>query len=266
MSMERQRRIIGLVTFVIGFFVAALWSPGMAQQADQIVILETTKGRIVIRVFYSMVPHTAGRFLHLADSGFYNGLTFHRVEDWLIQGGDPNGNGSGNYVDPNTGAPQYLRLECHPRLGHSAGAVAMARASNPNSASCQFYITKTAKPQLNGQYAVFGQVINGASVVMRMQRGDQILKAYVYRPGQDSEQVTDDQQAGLEDAPPTTRQQQPEQKIPVTDSGSVKQLPEPSFAKKRFRKVQKTGQDPQNQIDDSQTQTPAQPRKEETGF
>jgi peptidyl-prolyl cis-trans isomerase B (cyclophilin B) len=157
---------------------------GLCQGADQTVILETTRGRIVMRVFNSLVPYTAGHFLKLVDSGFYDNLSFHRVENWVVQGGDPNGNGSGNYIDPNTGQPQFLRLECHPRLGHNqAGMVAMARSKNPNSASCQFYILKRPMPQLNGQYAVFGRVISGASAVMSMRPGDRIISASIYSGG-----------------------------------------------------------------------------------
>lgn len=171
-----------LLAVVAGFACVTCVAPiGAQSDSDQTVVLQTTKGRIVIRVFFSLVPYTAGRFLQLVDRGFYNGLSFHRVEDSLIQGGDPNGNGTGNYIDPNTGAPQFLKLQCHPALSHNQGGmVAMARGNNPNSASCQFYIIKRAMPQLNGRYAVFGRVIDGASVVMRMRPGDRILSASVY--------------------------------------------------------------------------------------
>jgi peptidyl-prolyl cis-trans isomerase B (cyclophilin B) len=161
----------------------SLLPAAQAQNRDQTVVLDTTKGRIVIRVFYSMVPYTAGRFLELVDNGFYNGLTWHRVENWVIQGGDPNGNGSGSALDQN-GNPRYLRLEIHPQLKHNQpGMVAMARSANPNSASCQFYILKSRMPQLNGQYAVFGQVVDGAGVVMNIQPGDRILNASIVQPG-----------------------------------------------------------------------------------
>ena len=151
---------------------------------DQFVRLQTTKGPIVIRVFYSMVPYTAGNFLDLVDAGFYSGLTWHRVENWVIQGGDPNGNGSGNATDPNTGAPKFLKLEINRNLNHNApGTVAMARSNDPNSASCQFYITKSPAPQLNGQYAVFGKVVDGMNAVYAIRRGDQILSAEILNSG-----------------------------------------------------------------------------------
>ena len=133
------------------------------------------------------MPYTAGNFLDLVESGFYNGLTFHRVENWVIQGGDPNGNGSGCATDPNTGAPKYLKLETNPRLNHNQpGMVAMARSNDPNSASCQFYILKSAMPQLNGKYAVFGKVVEGLHTVYAIRPGDRITNSYILHPAQDT--------------------------------------------------------------------------------
>jgi peptidyl-prolyl cis-trans isomerase B (cyclophilin B) len=160
---------------------AALCLPARAQGGrDQIVVMQTTKGPIRMRIFYSLVPYTAGNFLELVESGFYNGLSFHRVESWVVQGGDPTGTGNGNFVDPDTHQPKFLRLEIHPRLNHNqAGAVAMARSQSPNSASCQFYITKYPMPQLNGKYAVFGRVLSGMEAVQAMRPGDRIISATI---------------------------------------------------------------------------------------
>lgn len=147
---------------------------------DHLVTLNTTKGPILIRVYYSVVPYTASNFLNLVTHKFYDGLTFHRVEGWVIQGGDPTGTGKGNYTDPDTGQPRLLKLEVDDRLTHdNAGVVAMARSSDPNSASCQFYILKRPAPQLNGQYAVFGQVLRGMRAVQAIQPGDRILSARI---------------------------------------------------------------------------------------
>ncbi|HEY9792972.1 MAG TPA: peptidylprolyl isomerase [Candidatus Obscuribacterales bacterium] len=174
---------LSIIAAAIGICVAR----ASAQSGgDQMVALETSKGRIVIRVFYSIMPYTAGRFLDLVDNGFYNGLTFHRVENWVIQGGDPTGNGTGVLTDAQ-GRPQYLHFESNPSLNHNAaGAVAMARSKDPNSASCQFYITKGPMPGLNGQYAVFGRVVSGANAVMNMQRGDRIISATILQPNRPS--------------------------------------------------------------------------------
>jgi cyclophilin family peptidyl-prolyl cis-trans isomerase len=155
-----------------------------AQGADPIVSLQTTRGPIVIRVYRSMVPRTANNFLDLVSRGFYNGLTFHRWETWCIQGGDPNGNGSGDFIDPQTGRARYIPLEISPMLHHNApGVVAMARTDNPNSASCQFYITKSRVPFLDGKYAIFGGVLDGMNVVQSLQRGDQIVSAQIIQNG-----------------------------------------------------------------------------------
>ena len=156
--------------------------PAPAQNGrDQIVVMQTTRGTIRMRIFYSVLPYTATNFLDLVESGFYNGLTFHRVENWVIQGGDPNGNGSGSAIDQNTGQPRFLRLEASPHLNHNQpGMVAMARfANNLNSASCQFYITKCPMPQLNGKYAVFGRVLDGMDAVYAMRPGDRIISASI---------------------------------------------------------------------------------------
>ncbi len=161
-------------------------SAGAQNGTNQTVRLETTKGPITIRVYNTIVPYTAGNFLDLVDSGFYNGLTWHRVENWVIQGGDPNGNGSGNATDAN-GQPKYLRLECNPNLNHNqAGMVAMARSASPNSASCQFYILKSPMPQLNGKYAVFGRVIGGMQNVYNIRVGDRIVSAQILQPSNDA--------------------------------------------------------------------------------
>lgn len=176
-SAKWVKAALALVTTVASVGYCA--GPAPAQRQDPVVVLKTTRGNIAMVIFQSMVPYTANNFLELVDGGFYNNLTFHRIETWCIQGGDPNGNGTGYALDPNTGQPRTLRLECHPRLQNVAGAVAMARNSNPNSASCQFYILKRNMPQLNGKYAVFGKVIGGMQNVNYMRPGDQIVSAYI---------------------------------------------------------------------------------------
>lgn len=155
-----------------------------ARHVDPVVILETSKGQIVIRLFDELAPNTVNNFIDLVDKGFYNGLNFHRREaGFVVQGGCPNGDGSGNYIDPRTNQPRYLKLEINPRLRHnSAGVVAMARSNHPDSASCQFYITLGAAPHLDGKYAVFGGVIRGMNVVHSLAIGDKIISATVQQP------------------------------------------------------------------------------------
>ena len=172
-------RVSGLILqAVIAFALATVQA--QAQGSDPVVHMETTKGPLYIRVYRSAAPYTAENFLDLVERGFYNGLIFHRVENWCIQGGDPNGNGSGDFIDPSTGRPRLLRLETNRNLRHIAGCVAMARKANDiNSASCQFYIMKCTMPQLDGQYAVFGQVLKGKSTVFGIVPGDKILSAEI---------------------------------------------------------------------------------------
>jgi peptidyl-prolyl cis-trans isomerase B (cyclophilin B) len=155
-----------------------------AQGSDPVVLMQTSKGPLYIRVFLSAVPYTSRNFLDLVQRGFYNGLIFHRVETWCIQGGDPKGNGTGNFVDPATGRPRFMRLEINRNLRHNAaGVVAMARSNNPDSASCQFYITKAPMGQLDGQYSIFGGVVKGINTVFQIVPGDRIISAEIIESG-----------------------------------------------------------------------------------
>lgn len=135
--------------------------------ADNRITIETDRGNIELELYPDKMPVTVENFLRLTNSGFYNGLTFHRVEHWVVQGGDPRGNG--------TGGPGWtIRLETHPELKNVRGAVAMARSAHPDSAGSQFYILKTDAPWLDGQYAVFGRVTAGMDVVDGLEIGDRM--------------------------------------------------------------------------------------------
>jgi len=140
-------------------------------------VIATSKGNITIMLFKEYAPITVGAFMDMARSGFYNGLTFHRVEPgFVIQGGDPKGNGSGFFIPPGSNQPRYLPLETSPKVSHNAaGVVAMAHLpGNPNSSSCQFYITLKATKSLDGQYTIIGGVEQGMDVVNRITIGDRI--------------------------------------------------------------------------------------------
>lgn len=151
---------------------------------EPIVSMETNKGTIVIQLFTKDAPITAGNFLDLVKRGHYNGLTFHRYEPgFVIQGGDPKGTGTGGFVDPATGRERRIPLEVKPHLKHdAAGMVAMARSNDPDSASCQFYITLAPASFLDGKYAVFGKVTSGIDAVMQLRKGDQMLKVTAEEP------------------------------------------------------------------------------------
>ena len=146
-----------------------------------VVRMVTNKGTILIKLFPKAAPLSVANFQKLVKKGFYNGVTFHRVTDLegpgqghIVQGGDPEGTGNGGpgYTIkgefPQNGVPNPLK--------HVAGAVAMARANDPNSAGSQFYIVVTPAPHLDGSYAVFGQVIKGLDVAARIQQGDRMTK------------------------------------------------------------------------------------------
>lgn len=144
--------------------------------ANRKAIIATNKGDITIELYEDKAPITAGNFIDLIERGFYNGLTFHRFEPgFVIQGGDPVGNGTGGFVDPETGRERRIKLEVSKDLKHGeAGAVAMARSQNPDSASCQFYITLGPAAFLDMNYAVFGRVTDGMDAVKQLRAGDKM--------------------------------------------------------------------------------------------
>lgn len=130
--------------------------------------IELEKGGVIKIEFYpDSAPNTVANFEKLANSGFYNGLNFHRVEPgFVVQGGDPSGDG--------TGGPGYkIKAEFNERK-HLTGTVAMARANQPDSAGSQFYICLAPAPFLDNQYTVFGQVTEGMDLVQRIRKGDKM--------------------------------------------------------------------------------------------
>ena len=160
------------------------------------VELKLKNGIVKIDIDGEKAPVTAGNFIDLVKRGHYNGLTFHRVvkdpTPFVVQGGDPLGNGTGSFVDPSTSQTRYIPLEIlpsgakrpvygetlgstqQPELRHNKGAIAMARSQSPNSASCQFYFALDDIYFLDGSYAVFGYVTEGMDLVEKIQVGDKI--------------------------------------------------------------------------------------------
>lgn len=145
-----------------------------SQLKNPTVVFETTKGMFKAEIYLKEAPITANNFLSLASRGFYNNLTFHRVEpNFVVQGGDPLGTGAG-------GSGINVPLEIKPNLKHVLGSLGMARSSDPNSASSQFYVVTGPASFLDGQYAVFGQVQgSGMDVVNKLRIGDRMTKVYV---------------------------------------------------------------------------------------
>lgn len=145
----------------------------------QVAILETSKGKIVFKFFPEKAPGTLENFIKLAQSGFYDGTRFHRVEPgFVVQGGDPNSKDD----DPNNdgrGGPGYTIKAEFNDLRHLTGTVAMARSDPPDSAGSQFYICLAPQPDLDGRYTIFGQVIEGMDIVLQIQIGDTLSKVTI---------------------------------------------------------------------------------------
>ena len=133
-----------------------------------IVTLHTNCGDIKTKLFPEVAPKACENFKKLASSGYYDGITFHRViKDFMIQGGDPTGTGMGG--------PGYrFEDECRPDLRHDGpGVLSMANAG-PGTNGSQFFITHVATPHLDGRHTVFGKVLKGQDVVNSIVRGDKI--------------------------------------------------------------------------------------------
>ena len=129
--------------------------------------IETVKGTIEAELYPKLAPKHVNSFVFLACQGYFDGLTFHRHEPgFVIQGGDPSGNGSGG--------PGYrLPAEFNATL-HTEGILSMARTSDPNSAGSQFFVMLGRAPHLDNQYTVFGKVISGLEVVKQIRARDTI--------------------------------------------------------------------------------------------
>ena len=150
--------------FLIGSFNVVL-----PINTNSIAVMDTTMGTIILELYEDRMPITASNFIKLANDGFFNGLVFHRViDDFVIQGGGyyPNGTQKISPYDP-------IDLEMNPDVHHLDGSIGMARTSDPNSATSQFFIDDGAQPRLdynssnpnpNG-YAAFGRVVKGIDVV-----------------------------------------------------------------------------------------------------
>lgn len=130
-----------------------------------LVQIEMQNGKAMfLQLYPEIAPLTCANFVRLVSRGFYNGLTFHRaVKNFMIQGGDPNGDGTGGSEENIFGEFSdngYVNV-----ISHKRGVISMARSSDPNSASSQFFICHADCQSLDGKYATFGKVISGMEVV-----------------------------------------------------------------------------------------------------
>ena len=171
---NRIAAIVGVVILVgIGFFLFNPFnsnSDSTSASSAPIAVIETTYGIIVIQLFPDVAPGHVDNFVRLANEGYYDGTTFHRViPGFMIQGGDPNskdddrsndGQGGHSANGPNT----FVNAEFSQDLTHKRGILSMARAQDPNSAGSQFFIVVADSNFLDRQYSIFGEVIEGMDV------------------------------------------------------------------------------------------------------
>ena len=150
-------------------------APAMAQSLpagldkQNAIVIDTTKGRIVIKLRADLAPKHAERIKLLAREGYYNNVPFHRViEGFMAQTGDgKNFNGTGGSKYPNLAAE-------FSNVPYTRGIVGMARTSDPNSANSQFFIMFAEGSSLNGKYTVIGEVVSGMDVVDKLKRGEPV--------------------------------------------------------------------------------------------
>ena len=135
--------------------------------SDERLVLETTQGRVVVALRPDLAPNHVARIKELVRDGFYDGVVFHRVIDgFMAQTGDPTGTGMG-------GSGQKLKAEFS-REPHTRGTVSMARAQSTDSGDSQFFICFEDSPWLNGQYTVWGKVVEGMENVDKIKRGEPV--------------------------------------------------------------------------------------------
>ncbi len=142
----------------------------MAEYKDpeNTIVIETSKGKVVIELLPDLAPKHVTRIKELAREKFYDGVVFHRVIDgFMAQTGDPTGTGMGGSEKPD------LEAEFS-NVSHVRGTCSMARSQNPNSANSQFFICFDDAPWLNKQYSVWGQVIEGMDTIDKIKRGEPV--------------------------------------------------------------------------------------------
>lgn len=174
----RHKQIPYVPQFIIPKAMATkTWknAPEMQIETDRAyrIVIETDRGNIKLELFPQHAPQTVNNFVFLCREGFYDGISFHRViSNFMIQGGDPTGRGSGGpgytFSDETSDNP----------LRHERGVISMANAG-PNTNGSQFFITHEAQPHLDGRHTVFGRVTEGQDVVDAIRQGDVMTRVSI---------------------------------------------------------------------------------------
>ncbi len=172
-----NKTLILLTAFALA--MTALPAQSEDSMKDIRIIVKTDKGEIEGVLYAEKAPVTVANFLNLAKRGYYNGLKFHRViPDFMIQGGDPTGTGSGG--------PGYrFEDECTPDLKHDKPGIFSMANSGPGTNGSQFFVTHVATPWLDGKHTVFGSVTKGQDIVNAVAAGDKIVSIEILDPTDD---------------------------------------------------------------------------------
>ena len=169
-----SKRTILVAAFTLA--IAALPAQSEESMKDIRIIVKTDKGDIEGVLYPSKAPVTVANFLNLAKRGYYDGLKFHRViPDFMIQGGDPTGTGSGG--------PGYrFEDECTPELKHDKPGIFSMANAGPGTNGSQFFVTHVPTPWLDGKHTVFGSVTKGQDIVNAVAQGDKIKSIEILDP------------------------------------------------------------------------------------
>ncbi len=164
--MRRLRNL--LLTLIGGLVIVMSTNPQTARALDpeNALLIELATGNVTVELLPDVAPQHVARIKELTREGFYDGIVFHRVIDgFMAQTGDPTGTGRGGSAKPDLPAE-------FSQTPFERGTLGMARTQNPNSANSQFFITFGPTPHLNGQYTVWGRVVDGMEHVDRIKRGE----------------------------------------------------------------------------------------------
>lgn len=170
---------IKIVSLFILFSLSVLGANGLkkfsrdfSQTQSLIAEIYTHEGLIQIELDFNEAPQTVANFERLANTGFYNGVIFHRViQGFMIQAGDPTGTG--------TGGPGYVIEDEKNSLKHHTAVISMANVGRPNTGGSQFFITQQPQTHLDGKHTVFGKVISGEQFIYLIEQGDPMISVSI---------------------------------------------------------------------------------------